>query len=48
MHKQRMLAAGRLSEMFGEKAIEMDKFSLTVGYRRAAKMTWDDYENIEP
>lgn len=24
MHKQRMLAKGRLSEMFGEKAIKMD------------------------
>jgi len=31
-----MLASGRLSEMFGEKAVNMDKFSLTVGFRRVA------------
>lgn len=28
--------------MFGEKAVNMDKFSLTAGYRKAAQETWDD------
>jgi len=36
-----MMASGRLSELFGEKALNMDKFSLTVGYRKAAQETWD-------
>lgn len=41
MEKQRRLVSGRLSEMFGEKTIGLDKFSLTVGYRRIAKKTWE-------
>jgi acyl-homoserine lactone acylase PvdQ len=36
MTKSKMLASGRLSELFGEKAVNMDKFSLTIGYKRAA------------
>jgi acyl-homoserine lactone acylase PvdQ len=42
MEKQRKLASGRLAEIFGEKAVNMDKFSLSVGYRKAAQETWDD------
>ena len=42
MYKQRALAAGRLSEIFGEKAINMDKFSLAIGYRKVAEQTWND------
>jgi len=36
-----MLTAGRLTELFGEKALDMDKFSLSIGYRKVAKETWD-------
>lgn len=41
MEKQRKLTHGRLSEMFGEKALNMDKFSLSVGYLRVARETWE-------
>ena len=33
MEKSRRMASGRLSEIFGEKSLEVDKFSLTIGYR---------------
>lgn len=41
MEKQRKLAAGRLCEFFGERAVNMDKFSLSIGYRRVAQEIWD-------
>lgn len=41
MDKSRKLTSGRLSEFFGEKALDMDKFSLSVGYRRMAEETWN-------
>jgi len=41
MEKSRKLTAGRLSEFFGEKALDMDRFSLSVGYRRMAEETWN-------
>ena len=36
MEKSRRLTAGRLSELFGDKSVNIDKFSLTVGYRKVA------------
>ena len=32
MEKSRKMTQGRLAELFGEKAINMDKFSLSIGY----------------
>jgi acyl-homoserine lactone acylase PvdQ len=37
MEKMRRLAAGRLSELVGEKAIQIDKFAITFGFRRIAE-----------
>ncbi|MGD8368110.1 MAG: penicillin acylase family protein [Desulfobacterales bacterium] len=37
METNRRLAAGRLSEIVGEKAIDVDRFARTVGFLRAAK-----------
>lgn len=42
-----MMAAGRISELFGEKGLNMDKFALTVGYRKAAQETWDNPGALE-
>ena len=42
MHRSRTFASGRLSEIFGEKTLDMDKFSLIIGFRKAAQDTWDD------
>ena len=47
MQKQRMLGSGRLSEMFGPKAVNMDKFQLTVGFRRVATETWNTPDMLE-
>lgn len=46
MEKGRRLGAGRLSELFGHKAIGMDKFARTVGYRKVAQETWDDPDSF--
>ena len=37
MEKSRRLANGKLSEIFGERTINMDKFALTIGYRRVSE-----------
>ena len=47
MEKSRRLVSGRLSEVFGEKAIGMDKFALTIGYLKIAKATWEGSPFIE-
>ena len=47
MEKSRRLVSGRLSEVFGEKAIGMDKFALTIGYLKIAQATWDEEPFIE-
>ena len=47
MEKSRRLVSGRLSEVFGEKAIGMDKFALTIGYLKIAQATWDEKPFIE-
>lgn len=41
MEKTRRMGSGRLAEIFGAKVLPVDKFSLAVGYRRAAQQTWD-------
>ena len=48
MEKSRRLCSGRLAEMFGEKAVNMDKFSLSVGYRKVAQETWDSPDLLTP
>ena len=35
------MSSGRLSEIFGEDGIALDKFSLTCGYYKTAKETWE-------
>lgn len=37
MEQNRRIASGRLAEIFGEAALEADRFSRTVGFRRAAE-----------
>mmetsp|Transcript_39340 Transcript_39340/g.28460 ORF Transcript_39340/g.28460 Transcript_39340/m.28460 type:complete len:114 (+) Transcript_39340:252-593(+) len=37
MEKQRRIAKGTLSELVGEKALPIDKFSRIVGYHKEAK-----------
>lgn len=39
MEKTRMLASGKLSQIFGSEAEGIDKFALTIGYRRIAETT---------
>ena len=40
MEANRRLAAGRLSEILGKEAVEIDRFCRTVGFMRAAKAEW--------
>jgi penicillin amidase len=41
MEFNRRIAAGRLSEIFGETTLETDRFLRTVGLRRAAEAEWE-------
>ncbi|HEU4798266.1 MAG TPA: penicillin acylase family protein, partial [bacterium] len=41
MEFNRRIAAGRLSEIFGETTLETDQFLRTVGLRRAAEAEWE-------
>jgi len=40
------MVSGRLSQILGEKALNLDKFSLFAGYRKAAQEAWDDPETL--
>ena len=40
MDVRRHVTAGRLSELFGEKALETDKYIRTMGWRRVAEEEW--------
>ena len=40
MFKNRAIFSGRLSEIFGPDALQLDKFARTIGYRRIATETW--------
>lgn len=42
MERSRRFATGRLSEILGPKTLSLDKFSLTLGYMRAAELTWQN------
>ena len=42
MERGRRFASGRLSEVLGPKGINLDKFSLTLGFKRAAELTWQN------
>ena len=46
MEKSRRMTSGRLSEIFGDKSLNVDKFSLTLGYRKVAQETWDDPDSL--
>jgi len=41
MEFNRRIAAGRLSEIFGETTLETDRFLRTIGLRRAAEAEWE-------
>ena len=41
MEKIRRMTQGRLSEIFAEEGIALDKFSLTCGYYKTATETWE-------
>ena len=41
MEKMRRMASGRLSEIFGEKSLETDKFMRTIGCRRSAEQAFE-------
>ena len=40
MERTKRIFSGRLSEVFGEGALSIDKFARTLGYRRIAEETW--------
>ena len=40
MDVRRHVTAGRLSEIFGEDALETDRFIRTMGWRRVAEQEW--------
>jgi penicillin amidase len=42
MEFQRRIGHGRLAEIFGAAAVPQDRFLRTVGFGRAARLTWDD------
>lgn len=42
MEKHRRIVKGQLSEIFGRKALFLDKFYLTVGVYRSAELTWNN------
>ncbi len=44
MELNRRVAYGRLSELFGEAALNVDRFSRIVGFRRAAQAELDDLD----
>ena len=52
MEKQRRVAKGRLSELFGKDALVIDEFMRYIGMERTSKATWDegkvgsDYEKM--
>jgi len=47
MEKARRMGSGTLSEMFGKKTLNIDKFSLSLGYRRVSQELWDDPNGLD-
>lgn len=45
MYKDRATAGGRLSELFGEVALPLDKYFRTVGFRKIAAETWKTFSD---
>jgi penicillin amidase len=41
MYKTRAVTQGRVAELFGEKAISIDRFSRTIGFTKIATETWN-------
>jgi len=39
--KSKYLVGSRLSELLGEKTLDIDKFHLSIGVRKSAQDTWD-------
>lgn len=48
MELLRRIAAGRLSEMFGEKTVEVDQFFKSLGIEAAAQKTMQQLDTTEP
>lgn len=44
MYKNKYITAGRLSELVGERALGLDKFARTIGYRRIAEATYETFD----
>jgi acyl-homoserine lactone acylase PvdQ len=42
MEKLRRVVQGRLGEIFGEIAVQADKFSRVIGFYRTAKESWEN------
>jgi len=40
MERTRRVVSARLSEVFGAKALPVDRLALRIGYRRIAEETW--------
>ena len=46
MEQDRRIATGTLAELFGEAALDADRFSRTVGFRRAAQLELDGLDEV--
>lgn len=44
MYKNKYITSGRLSELIGERALGMDKFARTLGYRQIAEKTYETFD----
>lgn len=44
MYKNKYITSGRMSELFGERALCIDKFSRSLGYQEIAKSTFASLE----
>ena len=48
MDFRRHLAAGRLSELYGESQVETDTYIRTLGWRRVAERSWRCWRRRAP
>ena len=47
MHRTRMVASGRICEMFGPMAMPIDEFMRLTGVREHSERTWE-LETLDP
>mmetsp|Transcript_494 Transcript_494/g.498 ORF Transcript_494/g.498 Transcript_494/m.498 type:complete len:158 (+) Transcript_494:175-648(+) len=45
MERNRRLCSGRMSEIFGDKTLQLDKFALSIGYREVSEKTWESLKD---